>query len=164
MSGSADHTARIWDVRTGDLLHPLVGHQFGVTSVDFSPDGKLVATASVDGDAWLWNATTGAEKDKLRFHVSTVSQVAFSPDGRWVVTAGPSAAGLWQTRTGDLVVYLHGAKGNLTSAAWAPDSARIVVGDTGGGVETYRCTVCGRIPALRAQAKTLLREILGPVG
>jgi len=158
-SGSADHTARLWNAKTGSLIHPLVGHQFGVTSVAFSPDGKLLVTASVDGDAWIWKVATGAVAEKLRFHVSTVSQAAFSPDGRWVVTAGPSAAGLWQTRTGNLIVYLHGAKGTLTSAAWAPDSQRFVVGDTGGGVETYRCTLCGRIPALRAQAKAALNDI-----
>jgi WD40 repeat protein len=158
-SGSVDHTARIWNVSTGALVHRLTGHQFGVTSVAFSPDGKLLVTASVDGDAWLWHVATGRVFKKLRFHVSTVSQAVFSPDGRWVVTAGPSAAGLWQTRTGKLIMYLHGAKGTLTSAAWAPDSQRFVVGDTGGGVETYRCTLCGRIPALRAQAKTALNDI-----
>jgi WD40 repeat protein len=158
-SGSNDHTARIWNVSTGTLVHRLSGHQLGITSVAFSPDGKLLVDASVDGDAWLWHVATGVVAGKLRFHVSTVSQAAFSPDGRWVVTAGPSAAGLWLTRTAKLIIYLHGAKGNLTSAAWAPDSQRFAVGDTGGGVETYRCTLCGRIPALRAQAKAALKAI-----
>ena len=158
-SGSNDHTARIWNVSTGALVHPLAGHQLGITSVAFSPDGKLLVDASVDGDAWLWNVATGVVAGRLRFHVSTVSQAAFSPDGRWVVTAGPSAAALWLTRTGTQLLYLHGAKGNLTSAAWAPDSQRFVVGDTGGGVETYRCTLCDRIPALKAQARAVLNDI-----
>ena len=161
-SGSADRTARLWNVRTGEVERVLSGHLFAVTSVDFNPTGKLLVTASVDGDAWIWAVPSGAIEHKLRFHVSTVGQAVFSPDGRWVVTAGPSAAGLWLTRTGTLLVYLHGAKGNLMSAAWAPDSERFVVGDGGGGVETYHCTICGPVPELRAQARARLREILGP--
>ena len=98
---------------------------------------------------------------RLSFHVANVSQAAFSPDGRWIVTAGPTTAGIWQVRTGRLLYFLNGARGNLTAAAWAPDSQRIVVGDSGGGVETFRCTVCVGIPALRAQADALLNG-LGP--
>jgi hypothetical protein len=64
------------------------------------------------------------------------------------VTAGPTAAAIWQVRTGKLLMYMHGAHGNLTTGAWAPDSLRIVTGDTGGGVETFTCTLCNRLPAL----------------
>ena len=93
---------------------------------------------------------------RLGFHVSTVSQVSFSPDGRWVVSAGPTAAGIWQVSTGNLVYALRGAKGTLSSAAFAPDSRRIVVGDAGGGITTFDCVVCGKTAGLRAQARALL--------
>jgi hypothetical protein len=79
------------------------------------------------------------------------------------VTAGPSTAGLWLTRTGKLLYYLGGAGGQLTSASFAPDSRRIVVGSTGGAVTTFRCAVCGSIPVLRAQARQELKT-LRPVG
>ena len=88
-----------------------------------------------------------------------MSQAAFSPDGRWVVTAGPSTAAIWQIRTGRLLYFVRGARGNLTAAGWAPDSLRIVSGDTGGGVETFTCELCGPIPALVAQAKARLAAL-----
>ena len=133
VSGSADRTAIIWSTAGGTREHTLVGHQFAVTSTSFSPDGRLVLTSSADGDAWIWSVETGLSVHKLKFHVSTVSRAAFSPDGRWVVTAGPTAAAIWLVRTGKLLMYMHGAHGNLTTGSWAPDSLRIVTGDTGGG-------------------------------
>jgi hypothetical protein len=51
---------------------------------------------------------------------------------------------------------LNGAHGNLTAAGWAPDSMRIVAGDSGGGVETFTCTLCAHQTALVAQAKERL--------
>jgi len=148
---------------TGASLHPLVGHTLGVTSVAFSPDGRLVLTAGVDGDARLWSVATGRTVHRLSFHVATISQAAFSPDGRWIVTAGPSTAGLWLTRTGKLLYFLGGAGGQLTSASFAPDSRRFVIGTTGGAVSAFACAVCGPTPVLRAQARRAL-ETLRPVG
>ena len=55
-----------------------------------------------------------------------------------------------------LLYFLNGAKGNLSSAAWAPDSRRIVAGDSGGGAEAFECTLCARQPALAALAKQRL--------
>lgn len=47
---------RIWDVETGRLLITYNRHWFGpITSVAFSPDGKLIATASLDGTIKIWN-------------------------------------------------------------------------------------------------------------
>jgi WD40 repeat protein len=155
-SGGSDSLAAVWDVASGHRLHALTGHQLGVTSVSFSPDGRLVLTAGADGDARIWRASDGRQLFRLKFHVSAVSQASFSPDGRWVVTAGPTTAAIWQVRTGRLLYYLNGAKGNLTAGVWAPGSLRIVTGDTGGQVSTFTCALCARTPTLLATAKQRL--------
>lgn len=50
VSGSGDQKARIWDLNKKECVHILggddVGPKDGVTSVAFSPDGKLVAAVS----------------------------------------------------------------------------------------------------------------------
>ncbi|MFW9265562.1 WD40 repeat domain-containing protein, partial [Nostoc sp. CALU 546] len=43
----------LWNLQ-GHLLKEFKGHQYGVLSVSFSPDGKTIATASVDNTARLW--------------------------------------------------------------------------------------------------------------
>lgn len=49
VSGSHDHTLRIWDTDSGTTVgEPMLGHTKGVTSVAISPDGIFIASASDD--------------------------------------------------------------------------------------------------------------------
>src|SRR5438105_106005 len=48
LSGSRDHTARLWDAGSGRELCRFEGHSAAVMSVAFSPDGHRVATGSGD--------------------------------------------------------------------------------------------------------------------
>ena len=62
-------------------------------SVEFSPDGRRVVTASADGDARIWNAAHRPHASAvLSGHGGTVFDASFSPDGTWVVTGGPATA------------------------------------------------------------------------
>jgi hypothetical protein len=63
-----------------------------------------------------------------------------------VVTAGPSDAGLWQTRTGTLLFLVAGNSGALTAAAYSAGSGRFVTGSVNGAVAAYACDVCGPPP------------------
>ena len=61
VTGSRDHTARIWDAGTGAELMVLKGHGDSVSSVAVTPDGSRIVTGSVDNTARVWDADTGAE-------------------------------------------------------------------------------------------------------
>ena len=62
----------------------------------FSPDGKLVVTASDDGTARLWEAASGRSLHTLKGHTDYVNGAVFCPDGKLVVTASiDGTARLW---------------------------------------------------------------------
>ena len=50
-----DHTIRIWDLKTGNELAKLVGHQDMVRSVQFSPDSSQLISGACDQIVRVWN-------------------------------------------------------------------------------------------------------------
>jgi WD40 repeat protein len=62
-------------------------HADWVRSLDFSPDGRILASCSDDRTIRLWDLTTNRLIDPpLTGHSAAVLSVAFSPDGKYLVS------------------------------------------------------------------------------
>src|SRR5258706_406445 len=88
ISGSDDHTIRIWDAKTGAAVgDPLKGHTHSVRSVAYSPDGRHIISGSDDHTIRIWDAKTGtAVGDPLKGHTHSVLSIAYSSDGQHIVS------------------------------------------------------------------------------
>jgi len=80
LSGSWDHTLRLWDLNTGKTTRRFVGHTKDVLSVAFSADNRQIVSGSRDRTIKLWNTLGECKYTIDDGHSEWVSCVRFSPN------------------------------------------------------------------------------------
>jgi WD40 repeat protein len=158
-----DGTAKIWDVGSGQLLYSLENDSGETSSsVAFSPDGKILATAWMT-QVILWD-TESAEKiytfsgqsvgTDIGYNLG-VGQISFSPDGKYLALANLDG----ESRIWDLALHAetlsiksedqpakaiaYSSNGNLL--ATGGDEGVVRVWDSGSGEEKFALPLGGII-------------------
>lgn len=129
-TASADKTARVWEVATGQERQLYAGHKAGVVSVAFSPDGAVLATGSQDKTARVWDVGSGEPMRQLSGHTDWVISVAFP--SRPGVVASIDAAGrhrLWSTTDGASLGKVDVEDARFEDALFADDALVLVGAD-----------------------------------
>jgi WD40 repeat protein len=81
-----------WDLASGTRLAQLEGHEFGVGTVRFLADGRLLSCAD-DGQAWLWNVPSGTRLAELASSAQSwaLTSIAVTIDGCHAVLSRPDS-------------------------------------------------------------------------
>uniref|UniRef100_A0A3Q3N111 Notchless protein homolog 1 n=1 Tax=Mastacembelus armatus TaxID=205130 RepID=A0A3Q3N111_9TELE len=130
VSGSDDFTLFLWNpAEDKKPLARMTGHSALVNEVLFSPDTRLLASASFDKSIKIWDGRTGKYLMSLRGHVASVYQVAWSADSRLLVSgSSDSTLKVWDIKTGKLNMDLPGHADEVFAVDWSPDGQRVASG------------------------------------
>jgi WD40 repeat protein len=126
LSGSWDHTLKLWDLETGQCLRTFEGHTGRLDAVAALPDGKRAISGSEDNALKLWDLETG---QCLRTLQGVRLPVAVSPDGKRALSGSEdNALKLWDLETGQCLGTLHGHTDSVYAVAVLPDGKRALSG------------------------------------
>ncbi|XP_014367190.2 notchless protein homolog 1 [Papilio machaon] len=130
VSGSDDFTLFLWlPEKEKRPLARMTGHQQLINDVKFSPDTRIIASASFDKSVKLWESATGKFITTLRGHVQAVYMVAWSADSRLLLSSSAdSTLKVWSMKTKKLELDLPGHADEVFAVDWSPDGAYVASG------------------------------------
>lgn len=113
-------------------LQVLEVHENEVWFLQFSHDGRHLASASKDCTAIIWEVV-GEDYVKLKYwligHEKPVSFVAWSPDDQMLLTCGnEEVVKLWDIESGECKHTFDKPNSSFTACAWFPDGKRFISG------------------------------------
>ena len=104
------------------LVYTFTGHHDIVQAVSFSPDGNLVASASVDSTVKLWNRETGEIMQSFN-HPQGLTYMDYSDDGKYIVTSSyDGKTRLWNAGNGSLLKEFGGHTGTVWHVSVSHDA------------------------------------------
>ncbi len=149
-AGVADNgsgTVYILDLASGENLLSFWAHPYSVADMDFSPDGRLLATGAVDRMVKVWNSSTGALLQSLPLEGQGTT-VEFSHDGGLLASGYcdnsenyvclEASVVLWSTTTWSPFQYLYGCGDWCEGLAYSDADDLIVGVDRNGSMTFWR--------------------------
>ena len=108
VTGSADHSVRLWNLESGKAIRSFDGHRAWVQNVAIDPRGETLASSDGRGLVLHWNLKTGEQLAELAAHKSACFGLTFSPDGKQLSTAGwDRTVKIWDVSKREVIITLE---------------------------------------------------------
>jgi WD40 repeat protein len=120
-----DGTIKIYDVRTKILIITMTSHLVGVSDIEFSPNGREMASSG-DGTVTIWNTETWGEIASFQGHSDEVVNIAYSPNGEQIASAGRDGSLIiWDVQTGERLHVMELRIAYVSDMVFSPDGTKL---------------------------------------
>src|SRR5262245_22654458 len=165
--GVADPAVKLYEARTGALVHTLAGHATRVGCVAFHPDGRRLASCSIDQTVRIWELDRGREVITLRGHADLITRVLFDPKGwRLASSSDDGKLRVWDgtPAPGRTCVTLDGHTREVFGVAFSPDGRQIASASQDRTVRVWDVATARAVHTLREHADTVFTVAMGRDG
>ena len=149
VSGSSDHTAKLWDIQTGGIIKSF-NHSNIVVSVSILPDSTTIATGTHGGEVHLWDVHT-EKHQSFKMHDEMVTVISpFPTNPQHLISLEDKTVKQWDT-DGNVIGTFHCGT-RVYGVAYALDGACFVV--------------CGKTVAavVNSESSTVMVKFHSPTG
>ncbi|KAI4096564.1 MAG: hypothetical protein L6R37_006941 [Teloschistes peruensis] len=104
-----------------------------VWAMEFSHDGRKLATCGKDTDVLIYDTSVFQELYRLRDHTEPVAYITWSPDDANLITCSfDRTARIWDADCGQCIMQIDHHNEPVTTAAWSPNGKSFVTGSLNG--------------------------------
>lgn len=151
LAASTDGSVAVWDPQPVWSLDRTIGSVDDaeslvdrVTSIDFSPDGKFLATGSGEpsrsGQLKIWSLADGSLVREISdAHSDTIQGLEYSPDGKWIASSGADRfAKVFDAGSGQFVRAFEGHTHHVLGVTWRADGRLLATSGADNVVKVWR--------------------------
>ena len=129
MATACEKEIVLWDTISGEKLVSLGTDTESYSSVQFSPDGKILASGNYDNTVQFWSVNKGTELAVLKGHMAGVICIAFNSDGKQLASGSvDNTIRLWWVERESEFGVLKGHESNVTCVTFSPDDKQVISG------------------------------------
>ncbi|HEY7347927.1 MAG TPA: serine/threonine-protein kinase [Ktedonobacterales bacterium] len=131
VSGSYDHTVRIWNATNGNTLITYKKHTDQVWTVAGSSDSKYMASGGKDRAVHVWDPHDGNPVGLGPYtgHSGEIADLTWSPNNKLIASASyDNTVRVWEALTQQFIFTYSNHTDHVWSVDWSPDGSLVASG------------------------------------
>lgn len=125
-SGSADTTAKLWNLNSSQPIATLKGHTNRLGRISFHPTGRLLGTSSYDGTWRLWDLEKELCLLEQEGHSRGVYDIQFHPDGSLAASCDLGGiVRIWDLRSSQSLLHMGSHVRKILSISFSPNGTQL---------------------------------------